>query len=313
VIRALLLLAALTLCALATPQPWGILWLAVPAAVATALLLCWRWGRWGGLVPASLLALALLVAGPGAVWAWWIPVAALSGTWMGLREEGGGPTLGQRAWTLLPLLLLAAGLPWTLTYPRLVAGLDQRLRDGDRELLQTSREIGYQGERLQSLERVVAESASLRSRYLKHVVPSVLFAWMALLVVAGRRMSSRIASRLHWPDLSRGRLSDWRLPDGAVWLLIGGLALVLVGFEAWLPTAWTLLIVPALGYCVQGIAVVESLLLVRSVPPAIINLTLLFVFVMASPVFLLTTVCLGLSDIWLDYRHLEAVPDRDSS
>ena len=153
----------------------------------------------------------------------------------------------------------------------------------------------------------------VRTRSLPNLLPSLLFLWMALLVVAGRDVSAWLADRLHWPALSRARFVEWRLPDGAIWLLIGGMGLLLGGFKAWGPTAWTLLIVPALGYCVQGIAVVESLLLLRGVPPPIITLTLLFVFVMALPVFVLTTACVGLSDIWLDYRRLEAVSDGGAS
>jgi hypothetical protein len=64
---------------------------------------------------------------------------------------------------------------------------------------------------------------------------------------------------------------------------------------------------------VQGVAVVESLLLARGVPPSIIALTFVFVFAMAAPVFLLGAVCVGLSDVWLDYRRIESVPDGDSS
>lgn len=312
-IRTLLLIAGLALCAAATPPPWSVLWLAVPFAVAAALLLCWRWGPWGVLVPVVALGAVLLLAGPLAVWAWWIPAAGLTGSWMGLREEGGGPASGRRAWMLLPMLLLAGVLPWTRSYPDFVTSMDRQLREGDRELLQTSRDIGYQGERLRGVERSLAEVAQVRSRYLPHVMPSALFVWMAVLVVAGRDLSSRIAARLRWPDLTRGRFSDWRLPDGAIWLLLGGLGLVLAGFRDTLPTAWTLLIVPALGYCVQGIAVVESLLIVRGVPPSIVVLTLLFVLLMAFPVFLPATVCVGLSDIWLDYRRLEAAPDGDLS
>ena len=38
---------------------------------------------------------------------------------------------------------------------------------------------------------------------------------------------------------------------------------------------------------------------------------MLFVFALAMPVFTLTAVAVGLSDVWLDYRRLEAVPERD--
>src|SRR5204863_5574868 len=121
------------------------------------------------------------------------------------------------------------------------------LQQGDRELLQTARDVGYQGERLHMLERTLSEYGALRLRYLPNALPSLLFIWVALLVVAGRKVAAQIARRLRWPDLSHGRLSDLRLPDGAVWFLIAGLGLVLAGPHSRLPSAWTLLIVPALG------------------------------------------------------------------
>jgi len=251
----------------------------------------------------------MIGVGPFAAWSWWLPVAALTGSWMGLREEGGGPASGQRAWMLLPILLLAAMLPWTVTYPSLAQDFETTLQSGDREIIRVAQVNGYRGERLRAFEHTITQSAGWRKRFLSYLLPTLLFMWMAFLVVAGRDLSSRVASRLRWPDLSRARFIDWRLPDGAIWLLIAGLALALGGARPWTPTAWTLLIVPGLGYCAQGIAVVESLLLLRGVSPSIITLTLLFIFVMALPVFVLATTCIGLSDVWLDYRRLEATPE----
>jgi uncharacterized protein YybS (DUF2232 family) len=141
----------------------------------------------------------------------------------------------------------------------------------------------------------------------------VLFIWMVVLVVAGRALASRIADRLRWPERRSGRLVEWRLPDAALWLMLLGLSLLVAGWSSGAPSAWTLLVNLGLGYCVQGVAVVESLLLARGVPPSIIALTFVFVFAMAAPVFLLGAVCVGLSDVWLDYRRIESVPDGDSS
>lgn len=312
-IRTLLLLLLLGALAVASPLPWAVLWLVIPVVVAIALLTCWRWGLWGVLVPVISLAAVAIFVGPMETWAWWIPAAALTGSWMGLREEGGGPASGERAWMMLPILLLAASLPWTLTYPEVVSSVDRLLQSSDRDFIQASRDMGYPRERLRTFERVLADGSVLRTRYLPYALPAVLFFWVASLVVAGRKLSSHIAARLKWPDLSHGRLSDWRLPDGAIWLLIIGLGLLLLGFKGWLPSAWTLLVVPALGYCVQGMAVVQSLLIVRGVPSSIVLLTLLFIVLMAAPVFLPATVCVGLSDIWLDYRRLETVADGDLS
>jgi hypothetical protein len=311
--RTLVLTLVFTLFAWSTPMPWGGLWLLVPMAVAVSLLTAWRWGGWGVLAPVALFAAAMTLEGPFSIWVWWIPIAALTGAWMGLREEGGGPDPGQRAWTLLPLLLLAALLPWMANYTHLVTNFERWLHESDPGVVSFYKRLGYQGERLKGIERMVSDSAASRKQMLPTALPTALFLWMVVLVSAGRGLASRLARRLRWPALSPGRLGDWRLPDGALWLLLLAIALLVAGWTTWAPSGWTLLINVGLGYCVQGVAVVESLLLARGVPPSIIALTLVFVFAMATPVFLLATVCVGVSDVWLDYRRLETVPEGDSS
>jgi hypothetical protein len=310
-LRTILLIATLTFFSVTSPMPWGRLWLLVPTAVAVSLLASWRFGRWGVLLPVGVFFAALVFAGPESLWVWWIPVASLIGAWMGLREEGGGPEAGARAWMLLPALLFAAGMPWMAQYPELVARVERELRASDAQLLDLGRQIGYQAERLDALRLALEEQAKVRGQILPHVLPSALFVWIAVLVAAGRTLTSRLAGLWAWPALSRARLSNWRLPDGALWLLIASFALLLAQWAAWAPTGWTLLLNTGLGFCVQGIAVVESWMLARGMSPSIIALTLLFVFALAMPVFMLVTAALGLSDVWLDFRRLESVPEQD--
>ena len=292
-----------------TPTHWGWLWVLVPAAVAASLLLTWRFGAWGVAVPVVLHLATIFAAGPNTPWVWWIPVAALSGAWMGLREEGGGPAAGDRAWMLLPLLLLAAVLPWTVDYPGLVGRLERALAESAQQRTQVLQQFGYTGDRLVAMQRDAEQGDAAARRILPHALPTMLFVWMALLVSAGRGLGARLAGWWRWPPLSRRRFTDWRLPDGAIWLLMAGIALLLIGRDPWAPSAWTLLVVPALGYCLQGVAVVESLMLARGMPPAIIALTLVFVLFMAPPVFVLAAVSVGISDVWLDFRRLEDVSD----
>ena len=307
-LRTVLLLLLLGFGAGQTPMPWGLLWLAAPFATALALLLAWRFGRWALIAPIALAAAAPLLAGPGVLWVWWIPTAALVGAWMGLVEERGSPA-GQRAWTLVPALMLAAALPWVQGYRQLVGAVDHELQLGDAQMIELFRSIGYAGDRLAAIERVVHENAHARLLALPHVLPTVLFVWMAVLTGAGRTLAGRATAMLGWPDLSRGRLIEWRLPDAVLWTFLAGLGLLVSPWRQSAPTAWTLLINSGLGYCVQGIAVVESLLLARGVPPSIIVLTMVFVFTIAMPVFVLTTAAVGLSDVWLDYRRLEPAGD----
>jgi hypothetical protein len=303
------LLVLLALFASMSPLPWARLWLVVPIVVAVSILLGWRFGGWGVLVPVVLFAVAMAVEGPFSLWVWWVPISSLTGVWMGLREEGGGPSSGERAWLMLPVLLLAAGMPWTLHYEDLVDHAQREMRDGDAAWIEMGRQIGYKDDRLSALERAVEEQASARDKILPFVLPTALFVWVALLVHCGRLIAAWMAGTLKWPALSRAPLRAWRVPDGVLWVMLAGLALLVTQWNAWAPTAWTLILNTALAYCVQGIAVVESLLLARGVPPSIIVLTMLFVFAVAFPVFVLTTVAVGLSDVWLDYRRLEPVRD----
>jgi hypothetical protein len=310
-VRAILLVAVLGALTLQTPAPWSWLWLAVPVTAALALLVSWRFGV-AAVAVVALFAVVLTVLGSAqGLWVWWIPAAALVGAWMGLREEGTGPSAGQRAWMLAPALALAALLPWLAHYRELAAGVERELIAGDAQLLELLRQMGTNGDRLGAMEKTVTENAALRRTALPLVIPTVLFLWVGLLVAAGRALAARTALALRWPRLSRVSLRDWRLPDGALWTFLAGLALLVSPWTAWAPTGWTLLLNAGFGYCVQGVAVVESLLLARGVPPPIIILTMLFVFMIAMPMFVLTTAVLGLSDVWLDYRRLEPVPDGD--
>jgi hypothetical protein len=303
--------AVLGALALQSPAPWSWLWLAVPAAVAVALLVSWRFGV-AALAVVALLVVAFAVLGSAqGLWVWWIPAAALVGAWMGLREEGSGPGAGQRAWMLAPVLALAALLPWLAHYRELVAAVERELLAGDTQLIELLRQLGTSGERLGAMEKTMTENAALRRTALPLVIPTVLFLWSGLLVTAGRALAARTAQALHWPRLSRASLRDWRLPDPALWVFLGGLALLVAPWPAWAPTGWTLLLNAGLGYCIQGLAVAQSYFLARGVPPPVIIMTMLFFFMIAMPMFVLSTAALGLSDVWLDYRRLEPVPDGD--
>jgi len=311
------LLVTLALLAVMTPLPWALLWIAVPLAVATSLLAGWRFGARGVWVPIVAFVVVLTVAGPMAIWAWWIPVASLTGLWMGLREEGEGPPLGERAWMLLPLLLLAAALPWAMPYAPLVRHVNSQLAAGDSEFVRqyalVSKRMGITAEQLKLVETSVVEQAKARQLWLPQWLPTAIFIWMLSLVMAGRSIGTWAAYLMRWPPVSRAAVARWRLPDGALWLFFAGTALLLARLPAWEATGWTLSLIAAMGFGVQGIAVVESLALVRGVPLTVIVIMLLFMSVMAFPAFAIAAFVVGFSDMWLDYRKLEpAVQAEDS-
>jgi predicted membrane protein DUF2232 len=304
VVRLLGLLAALALAALETPPPWAWLWLAVPGAVAAALLVTWRFGTAGALVPLAVT-IVVAVAAPRTLWAWWVPAAAVTGAWMGAREEGGGPAAGQRAWMLSPLLLVAVLLPQSAAFQAAETRWLRRVHEQNTSALQLDRQFGCTPGELQQLE----SGAQTWERALPAVLPTLLLLWMAALVSAGRAAAAALARLVRWPPLSAPRMRDWRLPDAALWTLLAGLTVLVAPWPQAAPTGWTLVLGPGLAFFIQGTAVMVSSLLARGVPPVLIVLTSVFVFVMTLPFFVLTAAAVGLSDVWLDYRRLEPATD----
>jgi hypothetical protein len=313
VVRGVLLAGSLALSAFVTPWPWAVLWLAVPGVVAASLLLTWRFGPPALALPVLLAAAAaLLVAFPVAgLRSWhllWLPVASWTGAWMGSREEGGGPPLGERAWMHVPILAAAFALPLLPGMSETLARVEARARVEEQQMLATLPGPTKPGTMRQMMEESANLPAADRVRMLSFFSPNVVFAWMVMLVAAGRSLAARLAAWRGWPPVSTAPLSSWRLPDAALVPLIAGLALALFATSSWWPGAALLLGQSALGYSVQGLAVAYSALLARGVAPAFILLILVFLFVFTLPVFLPSAALLGLSDVWLDYRRLESSP-----
>jgi len=303
--------AGLLFGAMGTPMPWAALWLMVPVAVAVAMLTAWRFGGWGVLVPLGLFATSLWLVGNDQMWAWWIPFAALTGAWMGIREEGGRVPAGERAWLLLPLLLLAATLPWTAPYEDFLGKFRERAFDVDRSIAIYRDMFHVTEDNLADLRMKMETGFEFWRPVLPYVLPTMLFLWMTMLVSAGRSFAARTAALMRWPAVSRSSLREWRLPDGAIWIVLAALALLLTPWNSWSPTAWTLLINTLIAFCVQGIAVVESLMIARGMSGSLIALTMVFVFTLATPAFVCIAAAMGISDVWLDYRRLESPADQD--
>jgi len=238
----------------------------------------------------------------------WLPVASWTGAWMGTREEGGGPALGDRAWMHLPILAAAFMLPLLPGMSEALTRVEARARVEEQQLLTTLPGPAKPGSMRQMMEDSAKLPAADRVRMLNFFSPNLVFGWMVVLVAAGRSLAARIGTSRGWPTLSVAPLSGWRLPDAALAPLIAGLAIALFATPLWWPGAALLLAQSALGYSVQGLAVVHSVLLARGVAPAFILLLMVFLFVFTLPVFLPSAALLGLSDVWLDYRRTESSP-----
>ncbi len=309
-VRSVLLVLFLLFGALSSPWPWSLGWIAVPASTAVALLLAWRFGRVAMVLPLVLA----LAAGAGAVIAgdraplWltaWPALAAVTGAWMGWREEGGGPSLGERAWMFVPMLVLAAALPVLPGFPAAIERLDARMRTEQERMLASVNPSETPSALREALQQAAAMPVEERRKSLLLMIPNAMFAWVALLAAVGRALAARAAGVLGWPPLSRAPLATWRLPDAALVPLLVGIAVAVFADRAWQPGALTLLVMVVLGYSVQGVAVVESVLLSRGMSPAFVALTMLLVIAVSLLWVLPAIAVVGLSDVWLDYRRLE--------
>jgi predicted membrane protein DUF2232 len=312
-LRVVLLVSGLGMMSLVTPWPWSALWLGVPIVLALTLLLSWRYGATAWAVPAmlGLLAVVAIVFPLDGVRAWhllWLPAAAITGAWMGSREEGGGPTAGDLAWMHAPLLAAAFAVPLLPGLETALARVEARSRVEEQQMVRTLEGPGGPGTWKHMMEESLKVPATDRVRMLRFLTPNLIFFWMLLLAFAGRAFAARIATALRWPRLSRAPIAAWRLPDGALVPLLVGLALALFPGTAWKPGATLLLVQSVLGYSVQGIAVTQSLLLSRGVPPTFVLLLLVLLLAFTLPVFLPSLALLGLSDVWLDFRRLEPPP-----
>ncbi len=297
-----------------TPGTWGVMWFAVPVTVAVSLLVAWRFGR-------AALAIPLLLAG-GLIGAWaglfgphfslwiigWIPAASVVGVWMGLREEGGGPGYGERVWMLAPFVLLVASISLA---PDFRPALDRAWSRAQSSALAELRREGVAEKQVTDLERTMQKQDPDVRRVLPYVMPSLLVFWMALLTAAGRGLARAIGGRLGWPALSAAPFLRLRLPDAALVPVIGGLALALLADRSFMPCALALLVPSALGYSLQGLAVLVSLLLTRGIPPALAAIIIMGLLALTTQAFIPSLALVGLTDAWIDLRKLESPADRE--
>ena len=129
----------------------------------------------------------------------------------------------------------------------------------------------------------------------------VLMAWGYSLATAALERGERALRPLP-------RVSRFRLPDGAVWLLCLGLFLLLTRQNSLLRTGANLSAVMAVAYFCQGLSVLAFMAMaLRAAWMVVAAMGALALLVLFTP-FGVFTCLLGLSDVWLDLRRLGSGP-----
>jgi len=106
---------------------------------------------------------------------------------------------------------------------------------------------------------------------------------------------------LGYPDF--GRLNHWRAPEPLVWGVIGCGLLVLIPDMGIRLIGVNGLLVLLTVYFFQGIAVVSFYFEKKALPRTI--RVVLYAMIAFQQLFLLVVVCIGLFDMWINFRKLD--------
>lgn len=261
------------------------------ALVAATLVGARRFGVGPALLPACL-PLAVALAGPFQ----WVLVSGLApAPLMGLlaavqvaRGRPYGEVIAAASLPALGLaLVLLAGLHGGL-WPR------QELKQAVVEALRPVADSAHMSSPI-----VLEEVADLTLRLL----PAMAYAAMLLVAVLGYRVAQAMGVRLGAPLPTAPPLRCWRPWEGLIWVLVGALALVLLGRGVLRDLAINATLVMALLYAVQGLAVVRWLLW-RLGAKRYLEGLVYALLALTSGVSLMALALSGLSDTWFDWRRL---------
>jgi hypothetical protein len=261
-----------------------------PAAVV--LLACRRYGAQRLLAPTVLGSLCIaLLSDPS------LGVAPLVGLIAGFqveRQQSYGRIIG---WVALPGALQAllfligqGGVPREELIEQFLGQLDgldwQSVEDGD------------------ALREVVVYWVHLWVRLL----PGFMFVFTLFTALLAYRLSRIAADRLRVALPEALPLRLWRPWTQLIWVLIGGLALKLASSGTTEDLGLNLILVMAIIYAVQGMAVGRFYAHRLGVSPLLELVFYLALFTSGVGMFLLPA--LGLMDTWFDWRRLEVASDQ---
>lgn len=128
-------------------------------------------------------------------------------------------------------------------------------------------------------------------------------AFLAVASVAALGVAWWAYGRLTREGRRLGRLTEFRFPDALLWVLIAGVALVVLPVDDWsVRLGSNLVFFMGALYVLRGLAVVAALVLglVGSQLPVLIALGV--VGVLLYPIVVAGTLLLGVTDTWLDLR-----------
>jgi uncharacterized protein YybS (DUF2232 family) len=233
-----------------------------------------------------------------------------SASLLGLARAQGVPA-SRGLWALLPLLSLAMAFPFSSLYEPTVSAAARGAKELGEQAFQNYKSLGLEGGTLSEVALWLRQATDVWTWLAQNLLPSLLFCWGAALVAVAVLLARRGAAASGRPLAARTPFATFRLPEGAIWVLLVALALVALRRPELGPPGINLALCVGLGYCLQGVAVLDFALLARGLPPGVIWILFLFVVLFAVPLLAVTSTGLGLADVWLDLRRSRPEAERE--
>ena len=147
----------------------------------------------------------------------------------------------------------------------------------------------------------VAESTRLVAGAMRVAGPAVIL--VGLLVVS---LTNYVGTRLCLRGRPFRAFAEEAVPDHLVWAVIAGGAMLVSHHDTVELIGLNLLIVLAPLYAIQGLAVLRHFFQKARVPRPLQGVS--FGLFAVQPLLLIAAACLGLSDLWVDFRKIRQAP-----
>jgi uncharacterized protein YybS (DUF2232 family) len=212
-----------------------------------------------------------------------------------LRGKNGSQALFWTTVANVLILVLGIVIYSSVSATSLQQLLSAEITDSVKQAVVMYEKAGVTGEDLDTLKRSMATGAELLKRLYPALVTSLLIIVAGCNLVLLKRTTAKAGI-----TLNSGEFSTFRNPDLLVWVLIAaGFAMLLPDSVVTSP-ALNIMLVVALLYLFQGLAVISAIVQRYSLS-AMVRIVL-YAMLILQPYLLALVAGIGLFDIWVDFR-----------
>lgn len=154
---------------------------------------------------------------------------------------------------------------------------------------------GVKGEELEALRKSMLAAAALISR----IYPSLMTVMLMIMAGFNLALIRHFAGKIGYP-IKFENFNDFKMPEQIIWLLIAAGFALLPADPVISTPALNLIVVLAVFYFLQGLAVLFTII-ARSAYPGFIRIAL-YVMLLLQPYLAALVALVGIFDLWGDFR-----------